>query len=128
MTASRRPQKPAAATAATTRKKAENARAKAAAAATRKKAADAWAADMAALAWGLAHPTRATILRFLLNRPPTLCGEIVDRLPLAQSTVSQHLKILRETGWVVAEEDGPRVHYSIVPQSLARLKKLVQGL
>jgi len=126
MTASRRPQKQVVATAAATRKKAADARAKVAAA--RKKAADAWAADMAALAWGLAHPTRATILRFLLKRPPTLCGEIVDRLPLAQSTVSQHLKILRDTGWVVAEEDGPRVHYSIVPAALKRLKKMVHAL
>lgn len=87
-----------------------------------------WAQELAALAWGLAHPTRATILRFLLSRKSTLCGEIVDQLPLAQSTVSQHLKILRETGWVTATEDGPRVFYSIVPQSLARMKKMVQGL
>lgn len=87
-----------------------------------------WADAMAALAWGLAHPTRANILRFLLQRKSTLCGEIVDQLPLAQSTVSQHLKILRETGWVTATEDGPRVFYSIVPQSVARLKKLVNGL
>ena len=53
----------------------------------------------------------------LSNRPPDarcVCGDIVDALPLAQSTVSQHLKVLKETGWVQGEIDGPRVCYCIV--------------
>jgi len=57
-----------------------------------------------------------------------MCGEIVDRLPLAQSTVSQHLKILKEAGLIQGETDGPKVCYAIAPERLARLKKLIAAL
>jgi DNA-binding transcriptional ArsR family regulator len=53
----------------------------------------------------------------LANKPldtRCVCGDIVHALPLAQSTVSQHLKVLKETGWVQGEIDGPRVCYCIV--------------
>lgn len=72
---------------------------------------------LAQLSKGLAHPARVKIVRMLANRPPDarcVCGDIVDALPLAQSTVSQHLKVLKETGWVQGEIDGPRVCYCIV--------------
>ena len=49
---------------------------------------------LAGLAWAVAHPARVRILRLLLARDTCVCGEIVDQMPLAQSTVSQHLKIL----------------------------------
>ncbi|HZE20244.1 MAG TPA: helix-turn-helix domain-containing protein, partial [Candidatus Angelobacter sp.] len=54
--------------------------------------------ELASLAWGLAHPARVSILRLLLARGECICGAIVDSLPLAQATVSQHLKVLKETG------------------------------
>ena len=60
----------------------------------------------AQLAWALAHPARVQIIRLLLKRQACICGEIVDELPLAQSTVSQHLKILKEAGLVQGEIDG----------------------
>ncbi|WP_417389090.1 ArsR/SmtB family transcription factor [Gimesia sp.] len=80
------------------------------------------------LAWALAHPARVRIVRLLLNRTSCMCGEIVDEMPLAQSTVSQHLKILKETGLVQGEIDGPRVCYCINKTELAKLKKLVADL
>ncbi len=88
----------------------------------------AWAEDLAKLAWALAHPARVRIVRLLLSRSSCVCGEIVDEMPLAQSTVSQHLKILKKSGLVQGQIDGPRVCYCIHPKALQRLKKLVEDL
>ena len=57
---------------------------------------DASAEELAQLAWAVAHPARVRIVRLLINRQACVCGEIVAELPQAQSTVSQHLKILKE--------------------------------
>ena len=88
----------------------------------------AWAEDLAKLSWALAHPARVRIVRLLLNRTSCVCGEIVEEMPLAQSTVSQHLKILKETGLVQGEIDGPRVCYCINKHAMTKLKKLIAGL
>ena len=80
---------------------------------------------LAALAWGVAHPLRVRILQLLAKRETCVCGEIVEEMPVAQSTVSQHLKILKEAGLVQGEIDGPRVCYCINPASLAELKALL---
>lgn len=88
----------------------------------------AWAEDLAKLAWAVAHPARIRIVRLLLNRTSCMCGEIVEEMPLAQSTVSQHLKILKETGLVQGEIDGPRVCYCINQDAMAKLKKLISNL
>jgi ArsR family transcriptional regulator, arsenate/arsenite/antimonite-responsive transcriptional repressor len=84
--------------------------------------------DLAALAKALGHPARVQILRILMRRTSCVCGDIVDELPLAQSTVSQHLKVLKEAGLIRGEVDGPRVCYCIEPRTLRRLKVLVAGL
>jgi ArsR family transcriptional regulator len=84
--------------------------------------------EVAKLAWAIAHPARVRILRILLARQACICGELVDQMPLAQSTVSQHLKILKETGLVQGEIDGPKVCYCINPSALTRLKELVAEL
>lgn len=84
--------------------------------------------ELAKLAWAVAHPARARILRILLARKACICGDLVDQLPLAQSTVSQHLKILKDSGIVQGEIDGPKVCYCVNPRVLTRLKKLVAGL
>ncbi len=55
-------------------------------------------------------------------------GDLTDRLPLAKSTVSQHLKVLREAGLVRGEVDGPRACYCIDPVGLHQLKRLVEAL
>lgn len=83
---------------------------------------------LAELAKALGHPARVQILRLLLARNSCICGDIVDELPLAQSTVSQHLKILKAAGLVQGEIDGPRVCYCVRPEGLAELKELVIGL
>lgn len=90
--------------------------------------ADPTADELAGLAWAIAHPARVQIIRFLIGREACMCGEIVDQLPLAQSTVSQHLKILKESGLIQGEVDGPKVCYCINPQRLKQLKSLVAGL
>jgi ArsR family transcriptional regulator, arsenate/arsenite/antimonite-responsive transcriptional repressor len=88
----------------------------------------AWAEELAKLTWALAHPARVRIVRLLLHRTSCVCGEIVEEMPLAQSTVSQHLKILKETGLVQGEIDGPRVCYCINKVAMAKLKKLIKEL
>ena len=57
-----------------------------------------------------------------------MCSHIVDELPLAQSTVSEHLRILRAAGLVRANESGPCVGYCIVPAQLRRFKQLLDAL
>lgn len=86
------------------------------------------AEELAKLTWAIAHPTRVRIVRLLLSRTSCVCGEIVDQMPLAQSTVSQHLKILKESGLVQGEIDGPRICYGINQKMLKQLKRLVAGL
>jgi ArsR family transcriptional regulator len=82
-------------------------------------------AELAALAKAIGHPARVRILRILVRRESCICGEIVDELPLAQSTVSQHLKILKDAGLIRGEIDGPRVCYCVDSHTLRRLKALV---
>lgn len=85
-------------------------------------------AELAALAKALGHPARIQILRLLARRAACICGEIVDELDLAQSTVSQHLKVMKAAGIIQGEVDGPRVCYCLSPRALRRLKALVGGL
>lgn len=80
---------------------------------------------IARLAQALAHPARVAIVRLLQERQTCLCGDIVEVLPLAQSTVSQHLKVLKESGWIQGEVDGPRVCYHLNYETLARFKKMI---
>ena len=84
--------------------------------------------EVAKLAWAVAHHARVRILRILLARKACVCGELVDLMPLAQSTVSQHLKILKEAGLVQGEIDGPKTCYCVNQVGLARLKELVAAL
>src|SRR5262245_16773929 len=83
---------------------------------------------LAELAWALAHPIRVRILRILIEKDACVCGELVDLLPVAQSTVSQHLKIMKDAGLVQGEVDGPKMCYCVNPLALARCKKLLSDL
>ena len=72
--------------------------------------------QLAELARGLSHPHRLKIIKILAELSSDnqcMVGSIVDQLPIAQSTVSQHLKILKETGWIEGRIDGPRICYCI---------------
>lgn len=81
--------------------------------------------ELASLAKALGHPARVAILRQLSARGECICGEIVSALPLAQATVSQHLKVLKDAGFVQGEIDGPRVCYCIAPATVKRFRALV---
>jgi ArsR family transcriptional regulator len=85
-------------------------------------------AELALLAKAIAHPLRLQILRLLQARTSCVCGDLVDALPVAQSTVSQHLKVLKEAGLIRGEVDGPRVCYCVEPRALRRLKVLIAAL
>jgi ArsR family transcriptional regulator len=84
--------------------------------------------DLARLAKALAHPARVRVLRLLARREGCIGCDIVADLELAQSTVSEHLRILKTAGLVEGEVDGPRVCYRLRRQGLARLKALVAAL
>jgi ArsR family transcriptional regulator len=84
--------------------------------------------ELAVLAKALGHPARVAILRQLGEAGTCICGELVDALPLAQATVSQHLKVLKDAGFVQGEIDGPRVCYCVNPKTVKRFRKLVGDL
>jgi ArsR family transcriptional regulator len=83
---------------------------------------------IAQLAAALGHPARVAIVRLLKQRETCICGEIVEVLPLAQSTVSQHLKVLKAAGWIQGEVDGPRTCYCLNPQVLKHFQELIKTL
>ena len=85
-------------------------------------------AELARLGKALGHPARVRILRLLLTGGECVCGAIVDRVPLAQATVSQHLKVLKEAGWIQGTIDGPRVCYCAVPETARRFLALAGEL
>lgn len=74
--------------------------------------------DLDAAAKALSHPARIKILRFLARQSACFCGKIVDHLPLAQSTVSQHLRELKEAGLIRGAIDGTKVCYCIEPDAV----------
>jgi ArsR family transcriptional regulator len=76
----------------------------------------------------LGHPARLSIVRLLLERRQCVCGDLVDELPLAQATVSQHLKVLKEAGIVMGEVLGPATCYCLAPGALAALQGAVARL
>ena len=84
--------------------------------------------ELATLAKALGHPARVQIVRLLVRKEACVCGDIVDELPLAQSTVSQHLKVLKEAGLIRGDIDGPRVSYCVEPRAMRRLKALIGSL
>ena len=79
--------------------------------------------ELATLAKALAHPARIAILKVLAAKNECICGEIVDLLPLAQSTVSQHLKELKDAGLISGSIDGPRSCYCINWQAFDSFNK-----
>ncbi|MBL7796629.1 MAG: winged helix-turn-helix transcriptional regulator [Saprospiraceae bacterium] len=84
--------------------------------------------ELAELAKALGHPARVAILRELARRNVCVCGEIVNVLPLAQSTVSQHLKELKSAGLISGTVEGVKSCYCINHDSVSRLKNLLDEL
>ncbi len=84
--------------------------------------------ELARLAAAMGHPARIRILRFLLERRECFAGAIVDHLPLAQSTVSQHLKVLREAGLIRGEVDGLHICYCADEERIRRVGELLDAM
>ena len=80
---------------------------------------------MAAMAKALAHPARIAILEVLANRHSCICNDIVDEIPLAQPTISQHLKELKKVGLIKGDIDGTSICYCLDADNLARAKTLI---
>ncbi len=80
---------------------------------------------LAETARALGHPARIRIVRLLLEKQRCIGGDIVDEIGLAQSTVSEHLRILKDAGIVVGEIERPRVCYSLSSERLSALSELV---
>lgn len=83
---------------------------------------------LARYAKALGHPARVLILKKLIGTDGCIAGDLVDELPLAQSTVSQHLKQLKSAGLIRGEVDGPRICYCVEPEAVDFLKELVRSL
>lgn len=84
--------------------------------------------ELAMLAKAMAHPARIRILRLLKATPGCIGGEIVEAVGLAQSTVSEHLRILKSAGVICGEIDGPRICYALNPVALDPLATFFGGL
>ena len=76
----------------------------------------------------LAHPARFRIVRLLAQRQACVCGDLVDELPLAQSTVSEHLKVLKDAGIVRGTIEGPNTCYCLEPEALTWLRREFESL
>jgi ArsR family transcriptional regulator, arsenate/arsenite/antimonite-responsive transcriptional repressor len=73
----------------------------------------------------LGNPTRFEIVKFLVTHPGCITGDIVEFLPIAQATVSQHLKVLREAGWISGVVEGPAVSYCLDADNIAWFRQTV---
>jgi ArsR family transcriptional regulator, arsenate/arsenite/antimonite-responsive transcriptional repressor len=82
--------------------------------------------EAAQLFHALAHPIRLRIVRLLLDGDVKACQEIVDRLPIAQSTVSQHLKVLKKAGIVSDISEGPRRCYRFQEGGMVKLRRYLR--
>lgn len=84
--------------------------------------------QIALIAKALSHPARIRIIAFLLSKPGCIGGDIVDQVGLAQSTVSEHLRILKDAGIVTGTIDYPRVCYALDPAALAPIRDLIEAI
>ena len=83
---------------------------------------------LANLAKALSHPVRIKILKILNDKNVCMCGEIVELLPLAQSTVSQHLKELKKAGLIKGEISGPKICYCLDENIIGKAKEMFSTL
>jgi ArsR family transcriptional regulator, arsenate/arsenite/antimonite-responsive transcriptional repressor len=80
---------------------------------------------LVAMLKAIGNPVRLEILKFLVTHPGCITGDIVDHLPIAQATVSQHLKVLRDAGWIEGAIHGPAVCYCLNPSNIAWFKSKI---
>jgi ArsR family transcriptional regulator len=73
----------------------------------------------------LGNPIRFEIIKFLVTHPGCICGDIVEHLPIAQATVSQHLKVLKDTGWISGIIEGTATCYRLDEKNIAWFRTVV---
>lgn len=78
--------------------------------------------EIALLSKALGHPARVAIIDYLLSIKSCVCGDIVNKIPLAQATISQHLKALKEAGLIKGEIEGRNVCYCINEENWTKLQ------
>lgn len=83
---------------------------------------------LVAMAKALGNPIRFEILKYLVAHPGCITGDIVDYLPIAQATVSQHLKVLREAGWITGITEGPARCYCLNAEAITWFKETVRRI
>lgn len=83
---------------------------------------------LAKYAKALSHPARVAIIRLLIEKRACICGDIVEELPLSQSTVSQHLKELKDAGLIKGDIEGVRICYCIDEAEWEQAKSYISGL
>jgi DNA-binding transcriptional ArsR family regulator len=76
----------------------------------------------------LGNPTRFEIMKFLVTHPGCITGDIVDYLPIAQATVSQHLKVLRQAGWIEGTEEGTATSYCLQEENITWFRQKVDEI
>ncbi len=84
--------------------------------------------NIAKIAKALSHPARIAILEYLLKTNACVCGDLVDKLPLSQSTISQHLKELKNAGIISGNISGTSVCYCINPKVWSEASKVLNNL
>ena len=82
--------------------------------------------ELANIAKALGHPARVAIIEYLLDKKSCICGDIVDELPLAQPTISQHLKELKNAGLIKGNVNGNTVCYCIDEKVMKRFYKTIK--
>ncbi len=76
----------------------------------------------------LGNPIRFEIIKFLVTHPGCITGDIVDHLPIAQATVSQHLKVLKDTGWISGVIDGTSTCYELDEKNIGWFRTVVGAI
>jgi ArsR family transcriptional regulator, arsenate/arsenite/antimonite-responsive transcriptional repressor len=80
--------------------------------------------QIARFAKALSHPARVAILKLLASMDTCFCGEIVEELPIAQATVSQHLKELKDSGLIQGSIEPPKIRYCIDPEAWQKAQSM----
>src|SRR5512138_2967492 len=83
---------------------------------------------LVAMLKALGNPIRFEIMKFLVTHPGSITSDIVDSLPIAQATTSQHLKVLRDAGWIEGVIEGPAVNYHLCEETIQWFRSIVKHI
>ena len=76
----------------------------------------------------IGNPIRFEIIKFLVTHPGCITGDIVDHLPVAQATASQHLKVLKDAGWIAGIIEGTRTCYQLDAKNITWFRSIVDEI